>query len=207
LIPPFPFCATRRFGVLVAILSITGCQARGPLERAGVAVVVPESWSPVEASTWMVPGTPLAAWRGPEGASFVIYRTLPVPGATASLLMESLANRLLNLPELEVKVRRTESIAGQPAAWVEVVAPGDGASLAPSGGGIPLARNGSPLIRTRQLTVGFPRLSDTLYLSWHGPESAWETLEPKIAEILAGLRLTAQGPGTLSASYDSPELR
>ena len=38
-------------------------------------------------TTWMVPGVPLRAWSGPDGASLVLYRTLPVPGASGMSLL------------------------------------------------------------------------------------------------------------------------
>src|SRR5262249_774130 len=144
-------------GWLLLLVGHCGCQPSTPLERAGVSVVVPSSWQPVDPLRWNVPGTPLAAWSGPENSSFVIYRLLPDSNAAADRIAEGLANRLSNLPELTVRVRRTEPIAGQSAARVEVVAPGSGAALAPSGVGTPIATEGKPLVATHQITVGFPR--------------------------------------------------
>ena len=48
------------------------------------------------------------------------------PGASAEMLAEALGNRLENLPGLKLLVKRTETVAGIPAARVEVVAPGTG---------------------------------------------------------------------------------
>ncbi len=61
----------------------------------------------------MVPGTPLAAWSGPDGSSLVAYRTLP--GASPEMLAEALGNRLENLPGLKLLVKRSETLAGLPA--------------------------------------------------------------------------------------------
>src|SRR5262249_1858088 len=100
--------------------TLMGCQPTSPMEAAGLTLVVPDSWQPLEADAWVVPGTPLGAWAGPESSSLTVYRSLPSPGVTASMLTESLANRLTNLSELKVLVRRTETVAGLPAARVEV---------------------------------------------------------------------------------------
>jgi hypothetical protein len=139
----------------------------------------------------MVPGTPLSAWQGPEGASLVLYRTLPSPGMSADMLAEGLANRLTNLPELKIVARRTEKVAGELAARVEVVAPGIGNALAPSGVGKPVAPEGKTLELTRQVIVGIMRSSGPLFLSWHMPESAHERIAPDIEAILGSLKLSA----------------
>ena len=114
--------ALGRFGLAwFVFLGVGGCQGTTPLESAGVSLKVPDSWQPADPFRWNVPGTPLAAWSGPEGSSLVVYQTLPDPGATAGSLAEGLANRLANLPELTVSVRRVETLAGQPASRVEVI--------------------------------------------------------------------------------------
>ena len=110
-----------------------------------------------EPATWMVPGTPLAAWSGPDGSSFVVYRTLWVPEGSAEMLAEALGNRLENLPGLKLLVKRTETVAGVPAARVEVIAPGTGDALAASGLGEPIEPPGKTLIPTRQVTLAFTR--------------------------------------------------
>jgi hypothetical protein len=141
----------------------------------------------------MVPGVALAAWSGPEGASLVLYRTLPWPGGSAQALAEALGNRLENLPELKLCVKRTETIASALAARVEVIAPGTGAALTPSGSGPPTAPAGRALIATRQLTVGFVRPAETLYLTWHVPEASYERLAPDIQATLAAIRFNSSG--------------
>ncbi len=135
----------------------------------------------------MVPGTPLAAWSGPDGSSLVAYRTLWVPGGSADMLAEALANRLENLPDLRLLVKRSEIVASMPAARVEVVAPGTGDSLAASGIGKPIEAAGKTLIPTRQVTLAFTRPSDTIYLTWHVPEQSYERIEPEIRSTLQSL--------------------
>jgi hypothetical protein len=139
----------------------------------------------------MVPGTPLAAWAGPEGSSLVVYRTLPAPGASADSIAEGLANRLTNLPGLSLEVKRIEEVGGLKSGRVEVVAPGTGDALAPSGVGTPIAREGITLQPTRQVTVAFPRANGPLYLTWHLPESAYAQVAPEIESTLKGLKMSA----------------
>jgi hypothetical protein len=181
-----------RVFVAIATLAAGGCQPSSRLQRAGVELRLPDSWRPVEASIPLVPGTPLSAWRGPDGASLVIYRTLPSPGVSAAMLVEALANRLTNLPELKIVARATEKVAGESAARVEVVAPGTGDALAPSGVGTPVAPAGKTLEPTRQVTVGIMRTSGPLFLSWTMPESAHGRIAPDIEATLGSLRLSAE---------------
>ena len=123
----------------------------------------------------------------------VIYRTLPAPGGTAAKIAESLGNRLENLPGLRLVVKRTETLAGTTAARVEVVAPGTGDAMASSGTGTPIAPAGKSLVPTRQVTVGFVRPSETLYLVWHLPESTHDRIAPDIDATLRSLRFTSGG--------------
>jgi hypothetical protein len=189
------------FGLsLLCMAGSSGCQPVDPLQRAGIALAVPGSWKRVEPSTWMVPGTPLAAWSGPEGSSLAVYRALPFPGGSAAMIAEGLANRLTNLPGLQVLVKGTAEIAGQSAARIEVVAPGTGAAFAPSGAGSPIALDDRPLFPTRQVTLGFPRSGGTLFLSWHMPESAHPRIAPEIEAALGSLKLSTDDR-TPSHSY------
>ena len=159
--------------VAVALVLIAGCQPAGPLARAGIAFTPPASWRPVEPTASQVPGVPLAAWAGPDGSSLVLYRTLPAPGGSPDMIAEALANRLENLPELRLVVNRTETVGETTAARVEVVAPGTGDALAPSGTGTPIAPAGKTLIPTREVTLGFHRPDATLFLTWVRPESSY----------------------------------
>ena len=128
----------------------------------------------------------------------MLYRTLPSPGMSAAMLVESLANRLTNLPELKIVAKRTEKFGGEPAARVEVIAPGTGDAMAPSGVGTPVAPEGKTLEPTRQVTVGFARSSGPLFLTWHMPESAHARIAPDIEATLGSLKLS---PDTRLSSY------
>jgi hypothetical protein len=131
----------------------------------------------------------MAEWSGPEGASLVVYRSLRIPEGDAAMIAESLSNRLTNLPELKVVARRVETWGGRPAARVEVIAPGTGSALAPSGTGVPVGPKGSRLVPTRRVVVGIPRATQTLFLMWHAPESAADMLETQIKDVQTRLRL------------------
>ena len=177
----------------VALVLIAGCQPTGVLERSGLAVNPPSSWRPVKAPTREVPGVALAAWTGPDGSSLAIYRDLPAPGCTPLMIAEALANRMENLPELRLVLKRTETVAGTTAARVEVIAPGTGDALAPSAMGTPKAPDGKTLIPTRQVTIGFWRPSETTYLSWNAPESSYARIAPEIEATLESIRLSPTG--------------
>jgi hypothetical protein len=127
-----------------------------------------------------------------------VYKSLPNPGGTASSVAEALANRLTNLPELKVVAVRTESCAGSDAARVEVIAPGSGDAIAPSGTGVPVASAGGTLVPTHRVVVAIPRPADTLCLVWHAPESANAELQDQIQAILKGMRLETTGLGRSS---------
>jgi hypothetical protein len=146
----------------------------------------------------MVPGEPLAAWAGPDGSSLSIYRALPDPDGSAEALVTGLANRLDNLPGVQIRERTTEAVAGTTAARVELVGPGTGDALAASGTGTPVAPDDTELVPTRQVTLGFIRPSGTLYLSWHLPESSYERIAPEIRATVKSLRLAASG---MQAAY------
>ena len=119
----------------------------------------------------MVPGTPLAAWSGPDGSSLVVYRTLWVPAGSAEMLAEALGNRLENLPELKLLVKRTETVAGirpRGSRW----SPREPAMPWPPAGSASRSQPaGKTLIPTRQVTLAFAGPRDTIYLTWHMPEA------------------------------------
>ena len=56
------------------------------------------------------------------------------------------------------------------AARVEVIAPGTGDAVAPSGLGEPIEPSGKTLMPTRQVTLAFARPTETIYMTWHMPE-------------------------------------
>jgi hypothetical protein len=182
----------------IALALISGCRPAGPLARAGISVTPPSSWRPARPSASKVPGVSLAAWTGPDGSSLVLYRTLPAPGGSAKMIGEALANRLSNLPGLKLVVHRMETVGEVSAARVEVVAPGTGDALAPSGTGTPIAPTGKSLLPTREVTLGFHRPDATLFLTWNIPESAYGRLAPEINATLESVRFAARGTPSFS---------
>jgi hypothetical protein len=147
----------------------------------------------------MTPGTPLAAWEGPQGSSLVVYRALPSPGGSAAATLVALANRLENLPGLTLREKRVESLGDTSAARIEVVAPGTGAALAPSGTGTPVAPPGKTLVPTRQIIVALVETEWTYYITWHVPESAYKQIEPDIKLTLESLQRTSSGASAYGA--------
>lgn len=184
---------------VVISLLVTGCHPGRPLGQSGIVVTPPSSWRSVPATTWMVPGQPLAAWSGPGGASLVVYRALPMPGGSPAAALVALANRLENLPGLSVRVKRIESLPQASAARVEVVAPGTGVALAPSGSGTPVAPGGETLVPTRQVTVAFVRPEATYHIAWHVPEASYSHIEPDIKAVLDSVQFRSYGV----SSYES----
>jgi hypothetical protein len=65
--------------------------------------------------------------------------------------------------------------------------------MAPSGTGTATAPSGKSLMPTRQVTIGFVRPSETLYLTWHMPESSHAQIAPQIDATLESLRFTSSG--------------
>jgi hypothetical protein len=189
-----PFKLALSAAVLAIVLvSGSGCLRAGRLPEQDVTLAPPVPWRPVPPSTWMVPGTPLAAWSGPDGASLVVYRRLPVPGGSAAMLADSIGIGLESLPEVRVVAKESTTIAGAAAARVEAVAPGTGDALAPSVLGKPVAPEGKALVPTRQVTIAFPRPSETVYLVAHMPETAHDQIAPQIDAAIQTVRFTATG--------------
>jgi hypothetical protein len=187
-------CALKKIALpmlAIALTVIGGCRPAGPQAQAGISLSPPASWRPAKPSAGKVPGVPLAAWTGPDGSSLVLYRTLPAPGGSAQMIGDALANRLTNLPELKVVVHRTETVGETTAARVEVVAPGTGDALAPSGTGPPTAAAGKSLVPTREVTLGFQRQNATLFLTWDIPESSYARVADDIKATLESVRFTA----------------
>ncbi len=189
----------RRAAVVLGLLGLgPGCQSSSPLVSAGVDLTVPSSWRPVARTMWPVPGVPLAAWSGPDGSSLVIYRSLPVPDGSAESLARGLATRLTNLPGLTMLDQGISTVSAHPAARVEVIAPGTGDTLAPSGAGTPIAPPGRTLVDTRRLMVVIPRKGDTLTLLWHFP-AFQEHARQVVDGTLVTLRLQDHSP--MSSTY------
>ena len=175
---------------------VAGCSSSDRLESAGVRLRPPAGWKAVPHATWPVTGVPLAAWSGPGGASLVVHRSLPTTDDTAQGLAEGLVNRLENLPGLRVISSGTETVAGAPAARVEVTAPGFGDSLAPTGMGKPVALDGKTLQPTRRVEVTIPRRDDTITLDWHAPEADANALAATVRETLKSLTIRRDRPST-----------
>ncbi len=179
------------------LLFVLGCGRASSVGIPGVELSPPPAWKPVERTAWMVPGQALAAWSGPQGSSLVAYRTLAGPDSSAGTIVDSLANRLENLPGYQLRERRSETVGGMTAGRVEVIAPGTGDAVAPNGLGTPVATDGKPLLPTRQVTLGFARPDGILYLRWHSPESSYDQIAPDIRKTLDSLRFSAaRGPWT-----------
>jgi hypothetical protein len=179
------------FRILTVCLAATasGCGARSPLERAGVDFQAPAPWRAVKAQGILAPGRVLGAWEGPESARLVLYQTLPTPGTDVRALIVELANRLGSLPEAQVVYQGQIDLGEAQAGRVDIVAPGDGHSLAPSGLGSPAAPLGTTLIPTRRVTLVIPRGGDTLWLTCHFPNSASGRFRVIGEEILKLLRV------------------
>lgn len=167
--------------------SAAGCNSSDPLERARVGLRPPAGWTPVGRTTWPVPGDPLAAWKGPGGASLVVYSSLPVPGGKADAVVEGMVNRLENMPGLRVIRRGEEKVGGAVAARLDVSAPGNGQSFAPTGIGKPVSLDGKELVPTRRVVVTLVRPGDTLSLVWHAPETEADALEGQVRDTLKSL--------------------
>jgi hypothetical protein len=149
----------------------------------------PAAWKAAPAAEFKVPGTPLAAWRGPEGSALVLFRTLPDPDGNAESALAELTNRLASLPGYEVVGGRVAEVGGRKAARVEVVAPGTGDAIAPSGTGAPVAPPGKALVPTHWTALVLPGPRGTIRLACYYPESARAAVAPIVDEAIAGLRV------------------
>jgi hypothetical protein len=148
----------------------------------------------------LVPGYPLAAWRGPEKESLVIYRTLRAPGANVDAVRTELRTRLGSLPEARVTRDEALRVGGRPAARVDIVAPGSGAAIAPSGLGVPSDPAGRKLIPTLRTTVAVPRERDTVWLVCHFRYPASERSASEQDDMLKRLQFSSAGSYS-SSSY------
>lgn len=165
-----------RAALLALPLAAAGCSGPNALDASGIEVAMPSGWGPYAPPRSAVPGEVLSARKGPS-STVVVYRTLPVPGGTPSGLARELASRLENLPGFKILSSGTARVGGVEMARVEVIAPGDGDSLAPSGLGRPALAGGSA-IPTHRLSLGIPRGADTIWIVWHYAEAS-----PKRPEV------------------------
>ncbi|AMV38525.1 hypothetical protein [Planctomyces sp. SH-PL62] len=178
-------------GIVASVLILfgSGCDLSSTAPTAAPPLALSGAWKPVDRSTWLAPGVRLAAWSGPSGSSLTVYRKPPIPEGTAEQIVESMVNRMTHLPGFQVVERRVETIAGVPAARVEIVAPGTGSEIAPSGLNAAVAPPGATLTPTREITVGFARSEGALFLVWRMPESARDAVAPEVDSTLAALAL------------------
>jgi hypothetical protein len=133
----------------------------------------------------------LAAWSGPDNATLVVYRTLPIPAATPKALQREIEGRLGSLPEARIAFHGVAMIGPNTVARVDIVAPGTGGELAASGLGVPIAPKGRALVPTRRVVLAIPRESDTIWVACHYPESS--AAPPNIEEITKGMRVDRIG--------------
>lgn len=180
-----------RLGAMLILLATLGCQPADPSARAGVTMTPPSGWTRWTEAPPRVPGRPLAAWRGPAGSSLVVYEVLPAPGEGVEPAGVDLANRLANLPGVASLSRSAAMVDGRPATRVEVVAPGDGATLAPSGLGVARLPGGGKAVATRRVAVAVAGPEATVWLVWHLPEADRATLIPQVERMLATARVQA----------------
>ncbi len=180
-----------RLWMVVAFLSIaSGCGSNANLAGIGFSGLHPStSWTAADPRSFVLPGRAIAAWRSAEGGSLVVLQGLAAPRTDAAGLASELTTRLENLPELRIIKSHQRLVGGVPSAVVEIVAPGTGDSLAPSGLGRPIAANDQVLVPTRRISVGIPGRDRTVWLIWHAPESAAATLSSEVESVLDGLRI------------------
>jgi len=176
------------FVALLIVGTLSGCSGGTPLQRAGVERLdVPEGWTATSVETWPVPGSPLAAWKGPDGWSFVVYRELSAVGNDAPSIVQRTRNRFENFPGLTV-VSAGEVEFSKPAARVEATAPGTGASWFPTGTGVPLGASGATSVPTRRVLISVPLNRETVSFLWHAPEADAEALLKQVEQFRPTLR-------------------
>ncbi len=169
---------------LFCLYAVVGCGPSTPEGRAGFSIEPSPGWTKATQPVGVVPGSIIASWSGPEGATLVAFSSLPIPAPNPEALGKELATRWLNLPGVNIEGQSVATYSGLKAARVEAVGPGTGGSFVPSGIGKPVPVEGKPLIPTRMVYVSFPRGSDTLTLVWHFPESARAAIEPQVESAL-----------------------
>ncbi len=183
--------ACRGFIIPGVLVILAGCGNGTALEREGIAIQVPQEWEPMAVTTWPVPGTVLAAWRGPGRSSLVIYTSLAIPNPNRDALGVETYHRLVNLTGLKVNSPEKVIIDGNPAVRLDVEGPGSGDQFASSSTGKALAHEGSALEQTHRVLISIPRQGTTIHLVWHAPVTSVGGLKSAVDATLAGLRLRA----------------
>jgi hypothetical protein len=205
MIDPALYKALRRVARGASILLVSLPLACAPAGPARPIVSPPKGWTPIGAKSrpLVAPGRMIAGWDGPGGSSLCVYSTLPITRPDPEALVVELATRLTNMPGLRVARREVVKLGETPAALVEVVAPGDGRSLAPTGLGKPQYGDGRAQRPTRQRSYTIPAAGETIVLAWHSPEEISASIEADVAATLATLSLPAADAITYSSSSSS----
>ena len=164
-------------------LGLTGCPSRPDLDFAPPIPITAE-WKPVSTSGSVVPGIALAAWKGPEGASLVLFRSLWIPGGDPAALAREYATRFENFPGVQVIAQGVVTVPGAGrAARIDLTGPGTGSAFVNRTGTSKPAEGDAPEVATYRVAVALPRSQETLWLLWHFPESARERVLPSINRL------------------------
>lgn len=180
------------FGCLLVVPGLPSCGADSR-ERGSYSLELPPAAKPFPGDPPPVPGKLLEGHllTAPAGAgSIVVFRSKHLPDTTPSQLITQRTYLLRGLPSLAIHETRELDVDGHGAVLIDLTAPGDGKSLAPTGLGRPVARDGADLVPTRRLwlTVLRPPEHGTLEVFFHAP-AAWKELEPAWTEVLRSLRV------------------
>lgn len=187
-----------RSTVALLVLFCAGCGERSALDRAGISGLKPSSgWSATDPARFAVPGRAIASWTGPDGASLVAYGTIAAPRVSAQALLKEALVRFENLPEMRILESSTKKVGGVDAAYLEILAPGTGDELAPTGLGRPIAPEGKTLIPTKRISIGIPSPDRTIWLTWHCPESSSSTLKSEVESAIKDIKIQDR----VSSSY------
>lgn len=174
---------------------ILGCSP-DPRAKGRYVFTAPAGWtplSPAERSKLVLSGEVFEAYSLNPGA-FAILGTEFAARTKAAELVVQMHYLLLNLPTLKIQSEAEVSIAGVPAARVDVTADGDGKSIAPTTlGRPPTAPAGTALVPTRRVWIKVPRGHgySTLELMFHCPEADFERRKPELEAALASFKIEA----------------
>ena len=171
--------ARGRSGIVFALMAtafLAGCGASTPMGRAGVEVRPPSGWTTRPVAGIVVPGTVIAAWAGPEGATLSVATSLPIPNPSASALATEFANRMANTPGVRVDSTRIEAVDRKESARVDLV-----------------ERDAD-----RRVIVAISLRNHTVLLTWTFPNNARATIDPAIAATLGASKIVEQGPNIMS---------
>lgn len=179
------------------VVLLSGCDPGDSRDTPIVSLSPPPGWSERPLTDYSVPGEPLAAWSGPDRSSIVVFRTLPVPYATASRLARGEVGRFEAYPGAsQLRSQVITLPGGLEAGRIEAVAPGTGDALTPPVTGLAVnvddpgsAEGGQSLVPTRRITIVLPDPSGPIWIYWHFPESAHESMAPQVDAMIRTLSL------------------